>query len=269
MRRRALPVVFLLLLSGTAGAQTWQPTQPPLVTAENETWYRAGDAIEWNGAFYYPMGVPQAFNRYQMVRAGSYRGIPLYTDTTLEPYSIVFVPIVGGRLQPYERPRTGTLAGSAGSRMSAFPTAPSTEGSAALGLTPEGYVIQAPGPPTFARGYDLGPSPAPAPAPQRIAPAVPVVASTVGSSAPKPTGTSGRVTDVVNGGSKPTGLNGAWIEYDGRRWVSAGKAVDLGADFMQVGAYRGSPIYQRRGDSQTIYVPTSTALVVPFRPRGL
>src|SRR5262249_37560999 len=134
MRDRALPFVLVLLLSGAAEAQmTWQPTQPPLVTADNETWYRAGDAIEWNGQFYYPAGAPEAFNRYQMVRAGSYRGIPLYTDATLEPYSIVFVPIAGGRMQPYERPRTGMLAGSGGSRMSAFPTAAPTEAAGARG----------------------------------------------------------------------------------------------------------------------------------------
>jgi len=263
MRSRALLFLCALLVSGTAGAQTWQPTQPPLVTAENETWFRAGDAIEWNGALYYPAGVPQAFDRYEMARAGSYRGIPLYTDTTLEPYSIVFVPMAGGRMQPYERPRTGMLAGSAGSRMSAFPSAPSTEGTAALGLTPEGYVAQAPAPPTFARAYDLGA----APVPERISPAVPVVASSVGRTAAQTVGTSGRVTDVVNGASKPKGINGVWIDFDGRRWVSAGKAVDLSADFVEIGSYRGSPVYQRRGDTVTIFVPTSSALVVPFRAR--
>src|SRR6478752_6750041 len=117
MRGRALLMVSALLLSATAQAQvTWQPTQPPLLTADNETWFQAGQSIEWNGDFYYPAGAPEAFNRYQMVRSGSYRGIPLYTDTTLEPYSIVFVPISGGRMQPYERPRTGMLAGTVGSR---------------------------------------------------------------------------------------------------------------------------------------------------------
>jgi len=273
MRDRALPFVLVLLLSGAAEAQmTWQPTQPPLVTADNETWYRAGDAIEWNGQFYYPAGAPEAFNRYQMVRAGSYRGIPLYTDATLEPYSIVFVPIAGGRMQPYERPRTGMLAGSVGSRMSAFPTAASTEAAGALGVSAEGYVIQAPAPPTFARAYDLGPGPLP----QRISPAVPVVAGNVGSTAAaagaRPTATSGRTVTVANaasGGNRPKGINGAWIDYDGRRWVSAGRAVGLDPNaFISIGAYRGSPVYQRVGDADTIYVPTTGTLVAPFKPRG-
>src|SRR5689334_7626892 len=158
MRNRALPFVILLLLSGAAEAQSqWQPTQPPLVTAENETWFRTGEAIEWNGEFYLPAGAAEAFNRYQMVRSGSYRGIPLYTDATLEPYSIVFVPIAGGRMQPYERPRTGMLSGSVGSRAPLLPT----ETPGILAVTPEGYVAQAPAPPTFARAYDLASAAAP------------------------------------------------------------------------------------------------------------
>jgi hypothetical protein len=266
MRGRALPYVLVVLLSGAAEAQTWQPAQPPLVTAENESWYRAGDPIEWNGDLYYPAGAPEAFNRYQMVRAGSYRGIPLYTDTMLEPYSIVFVPIAGGRMQPYERPRTGMLAGSAGSRMSAFPTAPSTERAAALGLTPEGFVAQAAAPPTFARAYDRSAGEPPQP----ISPAVPVVATGMGTAAPpQPAGTSGRIVTVTNGASTlvhPQGINGAWIDYNGRRWVSAGPAVDLTADFVHAGDYRGSPVYELRDDRLTIYIPTTGTLVVPFKP---
>ena len=37
------------------------------------------------------------------------------------PYSIVYVPIGRGLLQPYERIRQGELAGSTGSRTPAFP----------------------------------------------------------------------------------------------------------------------------------------------------
>lgn len=273
MRGRALPFVFFVLLSVPAQAQvTWQPTAPPLVSAENETWYRAGDAIDWNGAFYFPAGAPEAFNRYQMVRSGSYQGIPLYTDATLEPYSIVFVPIAGGRMQPYERPRTGMLAGSIGSRTPSFPVPPATEPTASLGVTAEGYVVQAPAPPAFARAYDLGP----AAEPQPLSPAVPVVAGTVGriptrESYGSATGTSGRVTTVRNGPEtavRPKGINNVWLDYDGRRWVSAGRAVDLDESFTRAGSYKGSPVYQRHGENLTIYVPTLGGLVAPFKPRS-
>jgi hypothetical protein len=273
MRGRALPLVFVLLLSGMAQAQvTWQPTPPPLVTAENETWFRAGAPIEWNGEIYYPAGTPEGFNRYQMVRAGSYRGIPLYSDATLEPNSIVFVPIAGGRLQPYERPRTGMLAGTVGSRAPSFPVPASTEAPVALGVTAEGFVAQAPGPPAFARAYDLdasitgasAPLPTPSPAPPPLG-----VVATAGTTQSAPVGTSGRVT-VTNRPStaaRPKGINGAWIQFDGRRWVSDGRAVGLTADFTTVGDYRGFPVYRRGSDTTTIYLVSVPGLVVPYKQK--
>src|SRR4051812_24518450 len=113
---RLAAVTLLALLPAAAGAQVvWQPTPPPLVTAENTSWYNAGSPVEWNGDLYYPAGAIQHFNRYQMVRSGAFQGIPLYTDTTLQPNSILFVPLSGERMQPYERMRTGELAGTTGS----------------------------------------------------------------------------------------------------------------------------------------------------------
>src|SRR5688572_33397323 len=56
-----------------------------------------------------------------MVRVGHYNGVPLYADTTLEPHSIVFVPVGRGQMQPYERLRAGDLAGTSGSRLPSFP----------------------------------------------------------------------------------------------------------------------------------------------------
>ena len=61
------------------------------------------------------------FNGNTMVRTGHYNGVPLYADATLEPYSIVYVPIGRGLMQPYERPRRGDLAGTTGSRPPSFP----------------------------------------------------------------------------------------------------------------------------------------------------
>jgi hypothetical protein len=143
--------------------------------------------------------------------------------------------------------------------MSAFATQPSTESRASLGVTSEGFIAQAPAPPTFAPPYDIGGS----------------VTGTAGAaqppaSAPTPVGTAGRVTTVTNRAStvaRPVGLNGAWLMYDGRRWVSAGKAVERTSDFTQIGMYRSAPVYQRRGDTTTIYVPIAGSLVVPFKVR--
>ena len=248
MRERALAFLFVLLAAGAAQAQSiWQPTPPPLVTAENETWYRAGSAIEWNGDFYFPAGAARAFDPYAMVRAGSYRGIPLYTDSTLEPNSIVFVPISGRRMQPYERPRTGMLADTSGSLTPSFP--PQT--SAALSVASGGFVAQAAMPPTFARPYDIAAASAVAPQP------------------PVPIATSGR--SVVTATAPPVRpsrpsktVSAVWIDYGGKRWTADGKAVQLTPDMQAVGNYRGFPVYARGNDRSTIYVPSGSSLVVPY-----
>jgi hypothetical protein len=255
MYRRARNLLFATVLAlspcAVAAQAVWQPTPPPLVTAENETWYRTGAPIEWNADFFYPGGAPRAFDPYAMVRAGSYRGIPLYTDTTLEPYSVVFVPIGGGRVKPYERRR----AGRSGSRTPSFP--PETSG--ALTLTSGGFVSEAPMPPTVARPYDLGPT-APPPTVQTSPPAN------------QPVGTSGRAIITTTNRTTITAppsrrVNGIWIDYDGRRWIASGKAVTLSPDLQPIGTYRGFIVYARGSDRSTIYVPSTEDLVVPYRPR--
>jgi hypothetical protein len=68
--------------------------------------------------------------------------------------------------------------------------------------------------------------------------------------------------------AQPTGINGMWIDYDGRRWVSAGWAVELDRGFTVVGHYRDAPVYRHGSDTSTIYVPSSDSLLVPYKPRG-
>jgi hypothetical protein len=272
MYRRAritvLAAAVAIVPALTLAQAVWQPTPPPLVTAENETWYRAGGPIEWNGDFYYPAGAPRAFDAYAMVRAGSYRGIPLYSDATLEPYSIVFVPVTGGRMQPYERKRAGMLADTTGSQTPSFP--PQT--SASLSLASGGFVAQAAMPPTFARPYDLAPAGPPEAAVPSAAPSVTAATGTAGRIETNPSlavGTSGRslVTAIAprtRGARSASGVAIVWIDYQGQRWTSDGKAVDLDPDLHRVGTYRGFPIYARADDRRTIYVPSSGTLVVPY-----
>ena len=256
-RHTLLAAALALAPLGAFAQAVWQPTPPPPVTAENESWYRAGSPIEWNGDIYYPAGAAQAFDPYVMVRAGSYRGIPLYTDATLEPNSIVFVPIAGSRMQPYEHLRTGMLADTTGSRTPWFP--PQT--SAALDIMAGGAVAQAPGPPTSTRPDDR------VSADTTPAPAIP--AATTGRAAAQPTGTSGHTTanGPVSTAIAPKGINNAWIEYDGSRWVADGKAIARGSDIHEIGKYRGFSVYARGSDRSTIYVPSTQDLVVPFVKR--
>ena len=259
MRPALLFVAALLLTGSSALAQsTWQPSSPPLVTAENETWFQAGSPIELNGDVYHPAGARQFFNRYQMVRSGSFRGIPLYTDTTLEPDSIVFVPLAGSSMQPYERLRTGPLAGTVGSIAPSLPTQTSAENAPNAAAD---ALIEAPAPPTFARGYDLS-----------AEPAVESPVATSGRTIPLPAATTGRLTyrpgGVVETVAKPSGLNGTWIEFQGRRWVGSGRARDFDpALFERVGTYREYPVYRLKGDEATIYVPIISGRVAPYSVR--
>lgn len=256
MLRRALLFVVALLTSAPLLAQaTWQPTAPPLVTAQNEPWYLAADPIEWAGAFYYPAGASRYFDAYQMVRTGSYRGIPLYTDATRGPYDVVYVPIGSNLMQPYMRPRSGELAGTASTLTSPFPVGVATEGNP----TAEQAEREALAPPVMARPYDVMPGPEAAIAPRAV--------TTV-----EPTGTTGRnlaLPGRIESVIPPQGVNGIWVDYDGARWFLSGKAVDFDAvQFTKVGEYRGYPVYQRNGDASIIYIPSTPGRVARYERRA-
>jgi hypothetical protein len=261
MRARALQyatAALFVISAATATAQvTWQPTPPPLVTAENETWFLAGDPIEWAGDFYYPAGPPVFFNRYQMVRAGSYRGIPLYTDSTQTPYSFVLVPMGGDRLRPYERLRGGALAGTTGTNAPSFPTEVGGEGDNLAAQVAR----QAPGPATMARAYDVGTAPE-APSPTQAV-------GTTGRVTPAPTSSRslelpGRIDSAI----PPRGVNGIWVNYNGARWFQAGTAVAGDrTDLTPAGEYRGFTVFQRGGDTSTIYIESTPGRFAPYKRR--
>jgi hypothetical protein len=256
MRRRALLFAIALLTSAPLFAQaTWQPTPPPLVTAQNESWYLAADAIEWAGAFYSPAGAPRYFDPYQMVKAGSYRGIPLYTDATRGPYDVVYVPIGSDLMQPYMRPRTGELSGTASTLSPEFPVGVATEGNPTAQLAER----QTAGPPAMARSYDVMPGAELTPLEGQTA-APPETTGTMGRSLAMP----GRIDSVL----PPRGVNGIWVNYDGGRWFLSGKATDFDpAHFTKIGQYYGFPVYERNGDSSAIYIPSTPGLLARYAQR--
>ena len=107
MRGRMLSFVAAVLLSTNAYAQAiWQPTPPPIVTAESTTWFQNGEPVTWDGSVFVVSGAMRPFDGNVMVRSGVFRGIPLYTDATLEANTVVLVPMPGGWMQPYERRAT-------------------------------------------------------------------------------------------------------------------------------------------------------------------
>jgi hypothetical protein len=124
-------------------------------TAESEDWYRRGEPIFVADTFYYPAGPEVFFDGNVMVRIAAYGRVPLYADVTVEPYSVVLVPIAGNRMKPYERRRAGDLAGTVGSRTPSFPVQRDSE---VRSLEPGGI--------PFDVAY--GPFPLPRPAPPAV-----------------------------------------------------------------------------------------------------
>lgn len=251
MRDRALLFVLSMSLSVAAQAQVnWQPTPAPLVTAENTSWFSKGEPVHWNGDLYYPTRAVQHFDQYQMVRTGTFNGIPLYINPALESGSILFVPLSGGLVQPYERARLLEPA------------------------VVSDTIAQAPSAPSRALPYEPLASPAPA-----------TVASLSDISEPMVVGTSGRTVPLTASAANasarvaprrvtvatlnpPTGLNGIWVNFDGRRWVLDGKAIDYDpATLAEVGTYHGWSVYTRSGDASTIYIPTTPGRLAPYRAR--
>ena len=238
--RQLAVFAFLLFSAVSASAQVdYRETPFPLVTAEREAWYLAGEPVMFAGNIYYPAGAQVHFRGNEMVRSGFHMGVPLYTRTTIEPYSIVYVPLQGGVMQPYERRRTGDLAGTVGSTTPSFPVGRASEET--------GYMVpQAPAPPGFA---------------ERINPLEMVDARA--EVAPRAVGTSGYTPPPaapVSAARRAETANGLFIEFDSRRWFSAGPAVALDPSRLtRIGDHHGFPVYaERSGDTRTIYVPVTS-----------
>jgi hypothetical protein len=256
---RFLTLVLVVLITAPVAAQVVsRPTDPPIVTAENDSWYQLREPLLVASDVYYPAGPTEFFNGNTMVRTGHYNGVPLYADTTLEPHSIVFVPIGRGLMQPYEKVRRGDLAGTTGSRTPSFPTRSSSESAGA----PQAAV-----------------APTAPPQPIGAIPAFTPEAGAVGTAGRAPAqtglGAGGVVvaprSDRVTMASLPRAQSndGIWLRFMGETWVSAGAAVPLRAsEFVIVGEYAGFPVFARRGlQEEMIYLPsTSTSgLIAPFR----
>ncbi|HEY7499974.1 MAG TPA: hypothetical protein VH740_15750 [Vicinamibacterales bacterium] len=253
--------VFVLAPFVTFAQVNLQPTPPPTVTAEERDWYLAREPIVFAGSLYYPGGPQIYFNRNEMIRSGYYDWVPLYTRTTLEPYSILFVPVAGGLMQPYERRRSGELAGTAGSTAPSFPI--SRPGYLAELSSEWSGIPQAAGPPSsLAPSYgNVSPQPAPT---------IGLVRETSRAEAPAPTtGFVGPVAPgVFRSAEKPEGLNGIFIEHAGKRWFNNGPARTFNPDeLVSAGTYRGTPVYMKPGDDTTIYVPVAESagsLLTPY-----
>jgi hypothetical protein len=249
-----------LLVPTLGSAQVlYRPTPPPPANAAAAQWQVQGEPLLHAGIVYLPTGPSVFFDGNRMVRVGEYLGVPLYADTTLEPFSVVYVPVAGGLMKPYERPRTGDLSGTVGSRTPALPVPP---GGAGADLRRPAVPAQASAPPR------------PVAAPP--GPAIVVEAAEGGNRTAGTSGTAGSLASLASASTPqaasapvrsrvetipPAATNeGLWVEYEGRRWYSAGPAVAFSPDrFTPVGDHHGFPVYRERsGAPETIYVTVVT-----------
>ncbi|HEX7140736.1 MAG TPA: hypothetical protein VF219_22985, partial [Vicinamibacterales bacterium] len=67
-------VALALLLPRAAFAQILQPTGAPVV---------------YQGGLYFPSGPTVFFDGATMVRVGTFRGLPIYIDPSLDPINVV------------------------------------------------------------------------------------------------------------------------------------------------------------------------------------
>lgn len=251
----ALPTV------GTAQVYRFA-TPPPLVTAANTPWQLSGQPLFYAGSYYYPAGATVHFDGNVMSRTGTIEGVPIYQNVTLEPFSIIYVPIGSGVMRPYERRRQGELAGTVGSRTPSFPIQRDVELSAFFGRPGLQTPLVAAGDRlTFAeRGDGL------VQIPVRMFEALLAAADAGGVAAAAPAASRTPTTDTTIGLEsvrRPESNAGVWIDYEGVRWFADGAAVPYDPSrFEPAGSYRGFPAYRvRGGEAGRIFVT-----VVPDGP---
>jgi hypothetical protein len=214
-------LTFALLIPSLGSAQVYSLpslTRPPDVTAASSEWQISSRPILVQGLVFFPTGETRLFDSSVMMQTGVFEGVPVYSDSTLEPHSVVYVPIGRAAMRAYERRRDGELAGTTGSRTPAFPVAP-------VGL------FEQPQERAIATGGRLLASPLPP-----------------GSAAPE--AAVSRLTRTrVESVPRPRATDGIWIEFNGARWYSNGEAVVYSPDrFTRIGEYRGFPVYREKND---------------------
>ena len=241
-------LTMAVLMPRSGSAQVYQfRTAPPDATAAAADWQINSEPIMVGGLVYYPTRGCRFFDGQVMAQTGVFDHVPVYADTTLEPFSVLYVPVSRDRMREYERRRDRELAGTTGSRVPSFPVqSPSVQalraGTAGVAGT-AGSIEPSP------RMIALDPSVLAQP--QAPEPAAVGTAGTVESRAAAPVGMAGierrtpsRAT-LAESAQRPNGPNGVWLDFNGARWYADGAAASFAPDrFEPVGQYRGFPVYR-------------------------
>lgn len=257
MRSHIVGIALAALLapqSSHAQVYLLPESSPPSVTAAREPWQLSGEAIYYKGDFYHPTGPTEFFNGRTMARTGTHDGVPLYENTTLVPYDIVYVPVGGGLLRPYERRREGWFAGTTGSRTPSFVVdiAPADLGDIERTWTEREHAIA-----RMAIGRARWEWTQPI---ARVE--VPPLATTPGrrvTASP-----SGVITSIPR---RDTTNVGAYFNFEGARYVASGRAVRQDVQrFARVGGINDLAVFREiKGDSNTIYIESVPGgLLAPY-----
>jgi len=218
-------VLLTVLIPAAGRAQAFQFRSPaPELTAATALWQVMSEPVVVQGLLYLPTRDYRLFDGQVMTQVGIYQGVPVYTDATLEVYSVVYVPVGAQRMRTYERLRDRELAGTTGSRAPAFPVrSPSVTAPEARSVATAGTIVAS----------AVGPMQLTA-APNAVVP--------------------NRTT--VESIPRPTAPEGVWLYFNGRRYYAAGAAATFSPDrFTLIGQHAGFPVYrEKRGDDDRIWV---------------
>jgi hypothetical protein len=245
-------VMLVVLLPTTGSAQSYPgPFIPslkahlPEVTAATAPWQVNNEPIYVQGLVYYPTRATRVFDGNVMTQMGVFRDVPIYADVTIEPFSLIYIPIAPHKLRIYERLRDNELAATTGSRTPTFPVAPisevpyETDLPAYIGNT---VVTNAPDVETLDTLGTL----------ETVGGASGTM-GTLGSS--RAVGTAGATTvrrTHVESIPRPHNNDGIWIRFNGTKYYSSGGAVSYDESrFTKIGEYRGFPVYRTKGGDQS------------------
>ncbi len=226
-------VVVLVPKVGSAQALPHR-TATPEVNAATADWQLNSEPIIVSSTLFQATRATRMFDGQVMVQVGVYQRIPVYADVTLEPNSVVYVPVARNQLRVYERRRDHDLAATTGSLTRSFPgesSASAPAGERPVGTT--GTIV---------------------PAGVGAANALPHAPRTVMETIQRPR----------------HGSNGVWLDFVGVRWYSSGASASYSADrFTKVGEYRGFPVYvEKVSTKDTIWVQvTNGGPLAPYARR--
>ena len=190
------------------------------------------------GLVYYPTRGFRFFDGQVMAQTGIFDRVPVYADTTLEPFSVLYVPVSRDRLREYERrrdPRAGGHDRQPGAVLSgAEPLGPG----AARKAPPErpGRLDTSSQFAANDRARSERRALPPAPEPSAVGTAgtfEPRAAAPVANGrhrAPHPARPK-----LAESAQRPSGPNGVWLDFNGARWYADGAATSFAPGSVRAG----------------------------------